>query len=130
MAIASSMLVERTERGDRMFMTMLERHCEHVLDTGALAVLPASSAPAPLVPDAADEGSHEPTEEPMWNESWYFDFADAGQDIGGWVRLGLIPNQNNAWINVLLAGPDIPTIALNDFHVALPSDHTLSLIHI
>jgi hypothetical protein len=123
MAIASSMLVERTERGDRMFMTMLERHCEHVLDTDALAVLPASSAPAPLVPDAEDEGSHEPTDEPLWNESWYFDFADAGQDIGGWVRLGLIPNQGEAWINVLLAGPDIPTIALNDFHVTLPQDH-------
>ena len=27
MAIVSSMLVERTERGDRMFMTMLQRHC-------------------------------------------------------------------------------------------------------
>ena len=30
MAIVSSMLVERTERGDRMFMTMLQRHCDHV----------------------------------------------------------------------------------------------------
>ena len=37
MAIVSSMLVERTERGDAMFMTMLQRHCEHVLDTDALA---------------------------------------------------------------------------------------------
>ena len=36
MAIVSSMLVERTERGDRMFMTMLQRHCQHVLDTDAL----------------------------------------------------------------------------------------------
>ena len=41
MAIVSSMLVERTERGDRMFMTMLQRHCQHVLDTDALATLPA-----------------------------------------------------------------------------------------
>ncbi len=40
MAIVSSMLVERTERGDRMFMTMLQRHCDHVLDTDALATLP------------------------------------------------------------------------------------------
>ena len=45
MAIVSSMLVERTERGDRMFMTMLERHCDHVLDTDALATLPAAVAP-------------------------------------------------------------------------------------
>jgi len=42
MAIVSSMLVERTERGDRMFMTMLQRHCQHVLDTDALATLPLS----------------------------------------------------------------------------------------
>ena len=34
MAVVSSMLVERTERGDAMFMTMLARHCAHVLDTG------------------------------------------------------------------------------------------------
>lgn len=40
MAIVSSMLVERTERGDLMFMTMLQRHCDHVLDTDALATLP------------------------------------------------------------------------------------------
>ena len=40
MTIAASMVVERTERGDQMFMTMLERNCGHVLDTDALAVLP------------------------------------------------------------------------------------------
>ena len=45
MAIVSSMLVERTERGDEMFMTMLQRHCEHVLDTDALAILPAPAPP-------------------------------------------------------------------------------------
>ena len=42
MAIVSSMLVERTDRGDQMFMTMLQRHCDHVLDTDALATLPAA----------------------------------------------------------------------------------------
>ena len=39
MAIVSSMLVVRTERGDEMFLTLLDRHCAHVLDTDALAVL-------------------------------------------------------------------------------------------
>ena len=39
MAIVSSMLVERTDRGDEMFMTMLARHGDHVLDTGALDTL-------------------------------------------------------------------------------------------
>ena len=35
MAVAASMLVERTERGDAMFMTMASRHSRHALDLGA-----------------------------------------------------------------------------------------------
>ncbi len=58
MAIVSSMLVERTERGDAMFMTMLQRHCEHVLDTDALAILPAPAAIEPLCPSTDDESAH------------------------------------------------------------------------
>lgn len=122
MAIVSSMLVERTERGDLMFMTMLERHCEHVLDTDALAVLPKGAAPETLTPEAGDEGPHPPTDEPLWSESWYFDFADGTQGVGGWVRLGLIPNQGTAWVNALVCGPGMPTVAVNDFQIALPAD--------
>jgi hypothetical protein len=122
MAIVSPMLVERTERGDRMFMTMLARHCAQVLDTDALAVLPAPSTPEPLQPNADDEGRHQPTDEPLWSESWYFDFADPDQDVGGWLRLGLIPNQGHAWINALLRGPNLPTIAVLDFEAPLPTD--------
>ncbi|MGW5381294.1 phosphotransferase [Nocardia sp. NPDC003963] len=39
MSIAASVVVERTDRGDRLFTTMLARHCAHVLDTGALELL-------------------------------------------------------------------------------------------
>lgn len=121
MAIVSSMLVERTDRGDRMFLTMLERHSSHVLDTGALDILPAAGTEAPQ-PDPADEAAHPPGDEPLWNESWYWDFIDEEQGIGGWIRLGLIPNQNVAWINALVCGPDIPTVALLDFHAPAPAD--------
>ncbi len=38
-AVGAAMMVQRTERGDRMFLTMLERHVAHVVDTGALAIL-------------------------------------------------------------------------------------------
>ncbi|WP_163723279.1 DUF7064 domain-containing protein [Mycolicibacterium psychrotolerans] len=125
MAIMSPMLVERTERGDEMFMAMIARHCQHVLDTDALSLLPPPSTPEPLQPAASDEGRHPPTDEPLWSESWYFDFADARQRVGGWIRLGLIPNQGHAWINGLLCGPDMPTIAVLDFEAPLPEDHTL-----
>ena len=37
MAIAASMLVERTERGDEMFMVMAHRHARHALDLDAPA---------------------------------------------------------------------------------------------
>ncbi|HTI78504.1 MAG TPA: phosphotransferase [Mycobacterium sp.] len=122
MAIVSSMLVAQTERGDEMFMVMLERHCQHALDTDALATLPEPVAVEPLTPEADDEGPHQATDEPLWNESWYFDFADVQQGVGGWIRLGLYPNQRIAWINALVCGPDMPTIAINDFEVALPED--------
>jgi hypothetical protein len=122
MAIVSSMLVERTERGDAMFTTMLQRHCEHVLDTDALEVLPAPAEAEPLRPSTGDESAHAPTDEPLWNESWYADFADAGQGFGGWLRLGLIPNQQTAWLHALLCGPGLPTVAVVDFEVPLPVD--------
>lgn len=122
MAIVSSMLVERTERGDRMFLTMLDRHTRHVLDTGALDDLPsAAQSPAPQ-PDPIDESAHTPGDEPLWNESWYWDFVDPEKGIGGWIRLGLMPNQRQAWINALVCGPDIATVALLDFAAPLPED--------
>jgi hypothetical protein len=115
MAIVSSMLVERTDRGDEMFMTMLQRHCQHVLDVDALAVLPEPVALQPLTPSAEDEGEHPADDEELWNESWYFDFVDPQQEIGGWLRLGRYPNLGTHWLNGLLCGPGIPTYALVDF---------------
>ncbi|MGE2815146.1 phosphotransferase [Mycobacterium heidelbergense] len=121
MAIVSSMLVERTERGDRMFMTMLERHCDHVLDTDALATLPGPVALEPLRPSEEDELAHPPTDEPLWSESWYADFADAAQGLGGWFRIGLVANQRTAWVHALLCGPAMPTVAV-DTQIPLPTD--------
>lgn len=122
MAIVSSMLVERTDRGDRMFTTMLQRNCDHVLDTDALATLPAAVAPEPLRPSEDDELAHAPTAEPLWSESWYADFVDAAQGMGGWFRIGLIANQQKAWVHALLCGPDMPTVAVADAEVPLPAD--------
>jgi hypothetical protein len=77
-----------------------------------------------LQPNASDEDAHQPADAELWSESWYFDFADPGQDVDGWLRLGLIPHQGHAWINALLCGPHLPTIAVLDFEAALPADHT------
>jgi hypothetical protein len=39
MAVAASMLVERTDRGDEMFLVMAHRHARHALDLDAPALL-------------------------------------------------------------------------------------------
>ena len=125
MSIVSPMLVQRTERGDDMFMAMIERHCEQVLDTDALVLLPEPVAPQPLTPQPADEFAHPAGPEPMWNESWYCDFVDPRQRIGGYVRLGLTPNEGVAWFTALLCGPDQPTVAVLDFAAPLDDPYTL-----
>ena len=43
-AVGAAMLVQRTERGDRLFLTMLDRFVTHVLDHQALDLLTAASA--------------------------------------------------------------------------------------
>lgn len=43
MAIGASMIVERTDRGDEMFLTMATRHSRQVLDLGSAAVLDAEA---------------------------------------------------------------------------------------
>jgi hypothetical protein len=42
MAMAASMLVERTARGDDMFMAMATRHCDQALDLDSIEFLPRS----------------------------------------------------------------------------------------
>ena len=42
LTVAASMLVEQTERGDRMFTTDLERHVRHAIDLEARAVIGAT----------------------------------------------------------------------------------------
>ena len=42
-AVGAAMLVKRTERGDRLFLTMLDRHVSHVLDQDALGILHQSA---------------------------------------------------------------------------------------
>ena len=76
----------------------------------------------PLRPSDEDELAHAATDEPLWSESWYADFADAAQGLGGWFRIGLIANQQTAWVHALLCGPDMPTVAVVDFEVPLPAD--------
>src|SRR4051794_13091443 len=129
MAVAASMLVERTERGDEMFMTLLARHCQQALDLDAVALLaePGAGRPAPLRPDGADEGRHPPGPEELWNESWYFDAAREDGSLGAWIRLGLYPRLGLAWYTAYVVGADRPSVAIVDFAAPLPAGTALGV---
>lgn len=47
----------------------------------------------PLKPDV--ESLHTPAEDYHWNESYYFNFTDPKRVIGGWTRIGILPNQES-----------------------------------
>ncbi|HEY2719379.1 MAG TPA: phosphotransferase [Solirubrobacteraceae bacterium] len=129
MSIIAPMLVERTQRGDDMFMAMLARHSQHVLDLDAEQLLPDEhSAPAaPLRPAPDDETRHEPGPEPLWGESWYFDAIAPDGSVGAWVRIGLYPNLGVCWYTALVCGPDRPTVAVVDFAAPLPQGRGLAV---
>lgn len=55
---------------------------------------------------AADEGVHETGSAGNWNESRYVDFWDAAQRIGGWLRIGMRPNETRAEMSVCVYLPD------------------------
>ena len=48
---------------------------------------------APLAMDA--EFLHTPSEDYHWNESFYFNFTDPKREVGGWTRIGILPNQDS-----------------------------------
>jgi hypothetical protein len=48
--------------------------------------------------DPADEGRQVPSEDLLWNESYYFDFHDDAGSLGGYVRVGLCSNLGVTWL--------------------------------
>lgn len=119
--IAAGVAVERTDRGDAMFMTVLARACQQILDLDAVDLLPALGAPtAALRPEPCDEGRHEPGLESQWNESWYFDAVDESGSVGVYVRLGLVPNGGHCFYAASIVRPGQPAAMVLDEAAPLP----------
>lgn len=76
---------------------------------------------------AADERRHEPTDEELWNESWYFDFTAADGSLGGYVRIGLYPNLGTVWYWGCVVGEGRPLVTVIDHQVPLPAAGSLEL---
>ncbi len=123
MAICASMIVQRTDRGDDMFMASVQRSAQQALDLESVELLPPPGVDKPpaLRPDRADEGSHEPGPEALWNESWYFDAVSDDGALGLYVRLGRLPNQNVALYTACVCGPGRPSVMLVDPAAPLPA---------
>lgn len=85
---------------------------------------PAAAAPPAdrfdRVP-AADEAPHEPGADDLWGESWYLDWVDPANGVGGYVRLGLYPNLGVAWYWACLVGEGRPLVTVIDHDIRLPS---------
>ena len=54
----------------------------------------------------ADEGVHAVGPASNWNESRYVDFWDADARVGGWLRIGMRPNERRAEMSVCVYLPD------------------------
>jgi hypothetical protein len=123
MTIVASMVVVRTERGDDMFMSWLERNAQQVIDLDALSLLPEPTLgrPAPLQPAPEDEDRHEPGTEVSWNESWYFDAVSDDGSVGAYVRIGRLPNRGVALYTAAIVGPGRPAVLVVEAAAPLPA---------
>lgn len=55
--------------------------------------------------DPADEGMHEPTDDPQFNESMYFNFVEPGTGFATLIRMGNRVNEGYAEVTVLVYLP-------------------------
>ncbi|QLH74706.1 MAG: hypothetical protein HPY73_04095 [Methanomassiliicoccales archaeon] len=67
---------------------------------------------------------HEAGEQNDWNESFYFNFYDRGNDLTGFMRIGLVPNKKQKNVFAYLMLPDGSIAGLKD--VVEMSDNELS----
>src|SRR3546814_11142456 len=75
----------------------------------------------------ADELSHAPGPGRRWQESWYLDFTNREGTLGGYVRLGLQPNQGVAWYWACLVGEGRPLVTVIDHDVPIPKAPSLEV---
>ena len=112
MTVAPAMLVQRTERGDEMFL----RDARALRPAGARPRRASSCCPSRAAGarrrcarSPRTRRRHAPGSEELWNESWYFDAVSADERLGVYTRLGLYPNLGVSWMTAFVCGPDRPT---------------------
>jgi len=74
-----------------------------------------------------EEGRHRRGPEPLWGESWYFDFAARDGSLGGFVRFGLYPNQSAVWYWAALVGHGRRLLLVHDHSMEPPRGAALEV---
>ena len=71
--------------------------------------------------DPRDEQRHIADTEQLWNESYYLDWFAPDGSMGGYVRIGLVPNLNELWYWACFVEPGAPLVTVIDHTVAMPT---------
>lgn len=80
--------------------------------------------------DPDDERRHEPGEDELWNESYYLDWFSPDGSMGGYLRVGFMPNLGQCWYWACLVESGGPLVTVLDHEVAAPrSSSSLELRH-
>lgn len=74
--------------------------------------------------DPADERRHTPDTEQLWNESYYLDWFAEDGSMGGYVRIGLVPNLDQLWYWACFVEPGSPLVTVIDHTVPIPRSAT------
>ena len=72
-------------------------------------------------PTPADERHHEHDTDPLWSESYYFDFFSPGGEVGGYIRIGTYPNLGVIWYWACVVGGDRRLVTVIDHTVPIPA---------
>ena len=79
------------------------------------------------LPAAGDEGRHPPGGDELWEESWRLDFATAAGDLGGSLRLGLLPAEGRSRVWACVVGDGRRLVTVIEHDAPLPRRASLDL---
>lgn len=74
-----------------------------------------------LVPDAADEGTHQPDDSILWSETHYLDAVAPDAESGVYARLGRLANQGRSHVMLAVVRPGAGPMLLADPAAPLPA---------
>ena len=68
-----------------------------------------------------------PDDDPLWSESYYFDFFSLDGEVGGYVRIGTYPNLGVIWYWACVVGEGRPLAIVADHDIAPPRDGSMEV---